>query len=318
MAEVIRIAGKSPLCIAVGNNRHGMERMGVPTGGCADFVSHALANRLVGNATEQMTLEMTLIVPKITFADDALFALCGGTAELFLMRDGEKMPVEYGKTQLARCGDVICGGAITRGLRAYLAIDGGIVGVGDLSYGREFPPDTKAGFKCVSKGILSYSCEKKELCALEGIHTEQFSESARELFFGSEFTVSAKSDRMGLRLEGAKLVYKDGFDGNIISEAVVPGDIQVTPDGDPILMLCDCQPTGGYAKIAHIASCDIPRAAQLRPGERIHFSRIAADEAIDILRNLRYMIETAVENTERSMVIVVNGQRYEVGIRELI
>lgn len=91
---------------------------------------------------------------------------------------------------------------------------------------------------------------------------------------------------MGIRLTGDRVAFAEGCDGNIISEAVLPGDIQITSEGSPILMLADCQTTGGYTKIGHVIRADIPLAAQLRPGDRLRFSPVSIDEAQKILRGM--------------------------------
>ena len=91
------------------------------------------------------------------------------------------------------------------------------------------------------------------------------------------FTVSEKVDRMGARLEGAALRRTNQWE--LPSEAVAPGTIQVAPDGQPIVLLGDCQTIGGYPKIAHVITVDLPRAAQLRPNDTVRFQEVTAAEA---------------------------------------
>ena len=86
---------------------------------------------------------------------------------------------------------------------------------------------------------------------------------------------------MGVRLEGIEL--KRNHDIDLISEAVVPGTIQVPPGGRPIVLLGDCQTIGGYPKIAHVISVDLPIAAQLRVGDRVRFHEVSLTEAHQLL-----------------------------------
>ena len=96
------------------------------------------------------------------------------------------------------------------------------------------------------------------------------------------FTVTPDSDRMGARLDGPNLDRIEGSD--LLSEAVAPGTLQVPPNGKPILLLGDCQTIGGYPKIAHVSTVDLPIAAQLCPGHQVRFHEISLMEAQTLLR----------------------------------
>ena len=93
----------------------------------------------------------------------------------------------------------------------------------------------------------------------------------------SPFTITPNSNRMGYRLQGAKLEPRERIE--LISEAVSFGAVQVPPDGQPIVLMADCQTTGGYSKIAHVARVDLPVLAQMMPGQTIYFEMISLDEA---------------------------------------
>ena len=94
---------------------------------------------------------------------------------------------------------------------------------------------------------------------------------------GGEYGVTPVSDRMGLRLAGPTLVRRRGRD--LLSSAVAPGTVQVPPDGQPILLLADAQTIGGYPRLAHVISVDLPLAAQLRPGDRVRFAEVTLEQA---------------------------------------
>ncbi len=120
-------------------------------------------------------------------------------------------------------------------------------------------------------------------CASFGARTgTRFTAEAQASLVGAPFTVSSDSDRMGVRLDGPKLDRLDSTD--LLSEAVVPGTLQVPPNGEPILLLGDCQTIGGYPKIAHVITVDLPIAAQLWPGDLVRFHEVSLAEAQDLLR----------------------------------
>jgi antagonist of KipI len=116
---------------------------------------------------------------------------------------------------------------------------------------------------------------------LRGADSGRFVESALQHFSSEGFFVSPDSDRMGIRLDGPRLERTNDVD--LLSEAVAPGTVQVPPSGKPILLLNDCQTIGGYPKIAHVITVDLPIAAQLSPGDRIRFSEVWIRDAHALL-----------------------------------
>jgi antagonist of KipI len=114
-----------------------------------------------------------------------------------------------------------------------------------------------------------------------GADWARFNASTLQRFTSESFAVSPDSDRMGVRLDGPELQRENNVD--LISEAVVPGTIQVPPSGQPILLLGDCQTIGGYPKIAHVITIDLGIAAQLRAGDVVRFSEISLAEAHRLL-----------------------------------
>ena len=116
-----------------------------------------------------------------------------------------------------------------------------------------------------------------EVRAVAGPQDDYFSESELKKFFSSEYKVSAKSDRMGIRMEGEKISSLNGVD--IISDGVVTGSVQIPSSGEPIVMMADRQTTGGYAKIATVITPDLKYLAQLQPGNTVKFIRISQKEA---------------------------------------
>jgi biotin-dependent carboxylase-like uncharacterized protein len=116
-----------------------------------------------------------------------------------------------------------------------------------------------------------------------GIHADLFSTSVRERFTGGTFIVSRRLDRMGVRLEDDTGVFANNRILSLVSDAIVPGDIQILGDGVPIILMRDHQPTGGYPRIATVIAADLDRFAQLRPGAAVQFAPVTAKHARALL-----------------------------------
>lgn len=112
-----------------------------------------------------------------------------------------------------------------------------------------------------------------------GLHADSFRNGLRQRFVTEPFTVSARMDRMGIRLDDRGGVFRDVRVLSLVSDAIVPGDIQVLGDGTPIVLMRDHQPTGGYPRIATVASVDLDRFAQLRPGAQVQFEAVTVAHA---------------------------------------
>jgi 5-oxoprolinase (ATP-hydrolysing) subunit C len=119
-----------------------------------------------------------------------------------------------------------------------------------------------------------------------GLHADLLA-AARERFVMTPFRISARLDRMGVRLEDPAGAFADSTILSLVSDAVVPGDIQVLGDGTPIVLMRDHQPTGGYPRIATIIAADLDRFAQMRPGSAVAFAPVGVDHAHLLLRSGR-------------------------------
>ena len=115
------------------------------------------------------------------------------------------------------------------------------------------------------------------LRVIRGVDWSRFNDVTIQRLTSDAFVVSPDSDRMGVRFDGPELSRNDDVD--LVSEAVAPGTIQVPPSGRPILLLGDCQTVGGYPKIAHVITVDLPLAAQLRASDRVRFSEVSIADA---------------------------------------
>ena len=123
---------------------------------------------------------------------------------------------------------------------------------------------------------------------IPGPQADYFTAQGYRTLWEQPFSVSPKSDRMGLRLDGPTIETVGGSD--IVSDGIALGSIQVTSGGQPIILLADRQTTGGYAKIGTVCSFDIPKLAQLKPGGIIHFEEITVEAAQRLLKRRKWRI----------------------------
>ncbi len=291
--------------------RLGFRQFGVSVGGALD--SHALrvANLLVGNDESAAGLEITLGGLRLRFVDDRIVAWCGGGFDVRL----GSTSVAAGHAALVRAGQELMFNQPKVGCRCWLGISGEIdvpIVLGSRSTdlrtnfggfdGRALRDGDEIALRKNSKHAQSLvdllreqrispwspphdwsSPAQREpiLRVMRGSDWNRFNDVTIQRFTNEVFIVSPDSDRMGVRLEGIEL--KRNHDIDLISEAVVPGTIQVPPGGKPIVLLGDCQTVGGYPKIAHVISVDLPIAAQLRLGDRVRFHEVSLTEAHQLL-----------------------------------
>ena len=288
---MITITDKGFLTLPVTAKKHGLAKFGVPQGGPADAFRYLLANRLAGNTDDAWALEATLRIPGIRFDDPRAVAVVGDAA-LFILRGGKKLRINANETVFVELGDELLACSLAAGMRAYIAVSGGLadsgfrpvpVRNGEAIHLEKTVPVQAARIKDLP---LALPGDEVVLRVLPGVQSDHFSHEGREIFFGSEYTYTANSDRMGIRLSGVPVAFAEGQDGNIISEGMLPGDIQITSSGQPILMMADCPVSGGYAKIAHVIAADLPIAAQLRPGAKLRFREVDVASAHIALRRL--------------------------------
>lgn len=278
--------------------RYGHQESGVPVAGPMDTFSHRLANQLVGNEPDAATLEVTLIGPELLIDVDTTIAICGALFEITC----DDRPVPMGESWPIRAGQRLKFGRVLQGARAYLAVAGGVqtpsvLGsrathlvsrMGGLD-GRALasgdrvpivagtsprPPRKSIGLTLPTRG-------RALLRVMPGPQDDWFEREAMKTIAGVSFRISPRSNRMGYRLQGPPLARARA--GELISEPVSIGAIQVPSAGEPILLMADRQTAGGYPKIGHVIAADLPLAGQLAPGDFIEFVFCTRQEAIAAL-----------------------------------
>jgi len=289
--------------------RFGYQRVGVPVCGAMDPFALRAANRLAGNADNAAALEITLVGPELRFAGDALVAITG--ADLGPMMDGE--PLAMWRTLCVRRGTHVTFGANRQGLRAYLAVAGGIDVPLVLDSRSTF---TRGGFggydgRALRAGDRLRLVDADTPCApivrrmpqagvprygrggpvrvVLGPQDDAFTEDGLATFLRDAYMLTSQSDRVGSRFAGPRIAHRTGAD--IVSDGTVCGAIQVTGDGLPIVLMADRGTTGGYTKIATVATVDLGRVAQLAPGESVRFAAISLQEAHALLRAQEHVLD---------------------------
>jgi antagonist of KipI len=257
--------------------------------------------------------------------------------------NGKPAPVY--ETLRAKAGDVISLGMAERGLCAYIAFAGGLAvdlvlksrstyaraGFGGWQ-GRPLRAGDRIPLRERSMSPLSrfvpeelrplYSTETT-LRAIRSHEVARFEPESVGRFFSEPFSVSPKSDRMGCRLEGPRLVHSRGAD--IVSAGVQTGTVQVPGDGFPIILRADRQTTGGYTRIAHVIQADLAKLGQLRPGDSVRFLETTVEAAQEAWKKREAAIvglirektdQVSIEGT-RYFNVIVNGIAYDVTLREI-
>jgi antagonist of KipI len=287
---VIEVQAPGLLTTVQDLGREGFGPHGVSASGAADRVALRIGNRLVGNEERAAALEMTLLGGRFVFREGAVFALTGSDFGATL--DGA--PVPSWTSCYAEPAQTLTVGPTRSGARCYLCVQGGIAvedflgsasthllsGLGGQE-GRSLRKGdllkigpAKDSFR---KRTLTDEAEerlalRKVLRVTPGPQSGWFSEEARKMFYSSTFRVAEESNRMGIRLEGSAVPAPSG--GEMISEGVALGAVQVPEGGQPIILFVEQQTTGGYPKIASVISADFHSLGQLRPRDEIRFERV--------------------------------------------
>ena len=310
--ETFRIHRPGPFTTVQDKGRFGYQHMGVPISGALDPFAHSAANLLVGNEPDCATLEITFLGPDLEVLNSADIAVTG--AAMALSVNGR--PAPQWSSLRVRKGDRVRFGQASTGCRAYLAVTGGfdvpeVMGsrstyvsgaIGGLS-GRPLRAGdilARGPGRLLEKSLRlpqhpQYTSEI-HLRALPGPQDDCFA-SSLDTFFSSFYSVTDKVNRMGYRLHGPVLNREPQAPKSIISEPSVEGNVQVPPDGQPIILLVE-QTIGGYTKIATVVTADLFKIAQARPGDRVRFHRVTLESAHEHYREWKRLLSSLPEALE--------------------
>jgi len=299
----IEIVKAGPFTSVQDLGRHGYQSIGVTSGGVMDPIAAKVANQLLGNPDGHALLECAMLGPVLKFHRACRIAMLGWTDH----RCGR--PIEMA------AGQVLDLRSPTIGSYGYIAIAGGIDApqvLGSRStdirakfgghHGRRLQNGDHLEIGIAPCGPRNanwhvrwpYDHAKGKTLTLRYIHGMQsdwFRPSSLEAFANSEFRMSSKSDRVGMRLDGPKMTRV--ISDEMVSQAVVRGSIQVPPDGTPIVLMAECQTIGGYPQIGHVISADLPKLARASTGTSLRFCEVTLDEARkawdEIQRDMKFL-----------------------------
>ncbi len=277
----LRIVRADGLVTVQDRGRRGFAHLGVPTAGALDLPAAELANRLVGNDRGAAVLETTL--QGVGFVTDRALTLAVTGAGCELVAD--RRARAHSEPVTVPAGATVEVGPARTGVRSYVAVAGGLdvapvlgsrstdtlafLGPPVVTVGTVLPVGPPQGVPrpLDTSGSLAVP---GPLRVGVGPRASWFAAEAWALLTGTPYAVTADSNRVGLRLAGAELPRTRA--GELASEGMVAGAVQVPPDGRPVVLLADHPTTGGYPVIAVVAAADLARCAQLRPGDEVRFT----------------------------------------------
>ncbi|MBA3903813.1 MAG: hypothetical protein C0522_09105 [Rhodocyclaceae bacterium] len=311
MAVVIEVLEGSTGTTVQDAGRPGYRSYGVALSGALDPLGLACANALAGNRADAAALEMRLQGPHLRVVGGCLRVALAGPAEASVRRvEGRVLALPAWHSITLEDGDTLKAGVIRGGV-AYLAVAGGIdtppqlgsrathlrAQIGGvegraLRAGDRIDTGDRDGTQDGECRQAAFVHEGGPLRLMLGPQENHFTPDALRTLIDADFVVSRDADRMGIRLKGPQLAHNAAAGEEIVSDCVAPGALQVPPDGQPILLLADCQTVGGYPKIATVIRADLPRLAHLLPGDRLRFALVTRAQALSALREQRAKLES--------------------------
>ena len=307
--EILEILSAGILTTIQDLGRYGYGRYGVAPSGALDSFSLRIANLLVGNAEDAACLESTLMGLRIKALSDIVIAVTGAD----LQPQQNIRPLQMWRSHVLKKEDVLSLKRPLSGFRASIAVGGGVhvsAVMGSRSTnlpsgfgGFEGRPLKKGDVLCADlpadhrknaerkfnpEWIPVYT-DKWVLRVVWGPQDDHFTETGRDAFLNSSFSMSPDSDRTGIRLQGPAIQRRADIEASIISEGVISGAIQIPGDGQPIIILAETV-TGGYRKIATVISADLPKLGQIKPGDQVQFRAVSLDESLHALQAMEAKI----------------------------
>jgi biotin-dependent carboxylase-like uncharacterized protein len=296
--SVIEVLQSGQCDLVMDGGRYGFAHLGVPVGGAADAWALQRANRLVGNVDTAAGLEITLKGPVLLFPQGGVIALTGARFDVSRSSGGA---IGWNETLLMARNEQLMMGVARSGCRCWLAVRGGLIVPDVLASHSTFLPASFGGMQGRAlhagdrltfgkpTGDPVSSCDPPHASdasvpfrVIPGPQAADFTDAGLTAFFSMPYRVDAASDRRGVRLAGVPVAALT--QRSLPSQAVLPGAIQIPPDGQPIILGWDGPVTGGYPVVAGLASVDLPRLAQLKPGNTVRFATVTLEAARKLAR----------------------------------
>lgn len=322
MTETETLSGATLTVLAPGllstiqdHGRFGLRNLGVPWSGAMTPVWQQLANALVGNSQRHSIIECFEggLKLKTGGAPMRLAVMAATDLKMHLEVGESSTPIKPGRSytvppdtriQLNSTGSfrhaVIAifgletreqlGSASTYAKAGLGGIDGNALKAGDSLQVSGSPqgPD----LECIDPVSAAYQSHR--LRVVMGPQDDHFSPAGIDTFLSTEYTLGTEADRMGARLTGLPLEHRDEAARDIVSDAIIPGSIQVPGNGQPIVLLNDAHTAGGYPKIATVISIDLPLLGLQRTGSLYRFEAMSVEEAITAVRQQSTDVQKAI------------------------
>ena len=304
----LTISSIGPASSVQDGGRFGAQRYGLTPSGAMDRLALAAANCLVGNTSFAPAIEIGPYGAAVTARGGTVRVACAGAPRSV---DIGGRAVAWDTSVTIAEGERLKLGIARGGSFSYLAIEGGIPGeptFGSLAVnaraglGSPFPRPLQSGDELnvsAASGPTSFGPERRidlpaavagPIRVVLGPQNDEFSDEALNLFFDSEWKISATSDRMGYRLEGPVIGHLHG--NNIVSDGTVNGSIQIPGNGQPIVLMSDRGTSGGYPKLATVITADFGRFAQIPAGTTFRFKAVSMEEAQAEARKFAELLRT--------------------------
>ena len=298
----LRVVSPGLLTTVQDAGRFGLQRLGVPVSGAADTEAMRAANALVGNADDEAVLEVTARGPVVEAVGTAvLLGVVGGPGpwRAVALQPGERFDVGPVERVLRCCVAVACGIDVAPMLGSrstYLPARIGPVGGRALRGGDMIGTRRESGDGAGRRGRVvappawwAWPGAEASLRAVPGPDDDWLTGSGRTALFGGRFVVSPRSDRIGLRLDGPWVQRSERV---LQSSGCAAGTVQLPPAGPPIVLGPDRGTTGGYPRVATVASVDLPLVGRLRPGQVLHLEAVTVLDAERLRREREALLST--------------------------
>ena len=282
------------------HGRFGFSKYGINPGGVMDRFAAKMANTLVGNSAEKAVLEVHFPGPQALLTEDALISITG--ADFAVTINDDEIPLWH--PVIVRKNTVLQFHTLKKGARAYLAVHAGFYvekwlesfstnikaaaggwkgrklekgdelpfGFHEVNFAAHLKTDKPFRVLPWSPDIQDVYYPEREVSFIAGKEWNLLQEASSIALEEQPFNITSHSDRMGYRLSGSPLLLKEPVE--CISDPVSFGTMQLLPDGQLIVLMADHQTTGGYPKIGHVISADLPKLAQLSAGDAIRFKQV--------------------------------------------
>lgn len=290
MSAILTIQSCGPAVTVQDMGRPGFLAQGMTRGGAADVEALHEGAALLGQSPELAALEMVGMGGSFSSSLDIRIALTGAPMTASI----DDAPAAWNASHILPAGATLKIGGARSGTYGYLHIGGGLdtplmmgaraahlsAGLGHaLTAGDTLPIGRDKGSTTGMTLNVDDRFSGGEIRITTSMQTQQFDQDTRERFTTTAFRRDARGNRMGVRMDhdGAPFVSADQL--TILSDVIVPGDIQIAGDGAPFVLMCECQTTGGYPRIGTVLPSDMARVAQAPAGASLSFQFVELEEA---------------------------------------